>query len=256
METTPAAPCEETPPSDLQSTAPSDADEVPIEEEERDSGDNEHQQSDSVQASTANTNQPMDTDPVLPLSEGIQPSNTESMAVINSEKRKREEEVSEEQTSNSEKKKQNLSSSLLWKTSLCSYYRRQSDSAGCSHGATCRYAHGEAELRPRPDNTWDPTSNKAKELGRVDEKEKDEEIEDEVQLALDESSLDKCLVGLPRKWTNDALKKFLEEKVHFRNYTKSIPCLVILGICVHLHFIFFHSLTYYCFFRKVMFLLW
>ncbi|BBH04959.1 zinc finger CCCH-type family protein, partial [Prunus dulcis] len=48
----------------------------------------------------------------------------------------------------------------LWKTSLCSYFRRES--ASCSHGSGCRYAHGEAELRPRPDNTWDPTSERAK----------------------------------------------------------------------------------------------
>nr|KYP68521.1 Zinc finger CCCH domain-containing protein 24 [Cajanus cajan] len=48
----------------------------------------------------------------------------------------------------------------LWKTSLCSYFR--SHNASCSHGGACRYAHGEEELRPRPDNTWDPTSKRAK----------------------------------------------------------------------------------------------
>lgn len=195
METTPAAPCEETRSSDLQSTAPSDTVKVPI--EEHNSGE------------PGNTNQPMDTDPV-PVPVPVEP-----------EKRKREEEE-EAQPLNSENKKQNLSSnsssSPLWKTSLCSYYRRPhpSDGAGCSHGATCRYAHGEAELRPRPDKTWDPTSNKAKEMekAKANEKQKEEEIEDEEQyLALDESSLDKCLVGLPRKWANDALNKFLHEKV-------------------------------------------
>ncbi|KAM1277199.1 hypothetical protein ACFX13_030335 [Malus domestica] len=48
----------------------------------------------------------------------------------------------------------------LWKTSLCSFFRREAKT--CGHGSECRYAHGEAELRPRPDNTWDPTSERAK----------------------------------------------------------------------------------------------
>ncbi|KAJ3706150.1 hypothetical protein LUZ61_009855 [Rhynchospora tenuis] len=206
METTPAAPCEEPRPSDLQSTAPSHPDKVAT--GEHNSGD-EPRQPDSVQNTTANTNQPMETDPVPPT-EQIQPSNPEPTAVINSEKRKRE----EEHTSDPESKKQNSnlnsSSNPLWKTSLCSYYRRYG--ANCSHGETCRYAHGEEELRPRPDNTWDPTSNKAKEMQKADEMEKDDEEEEEEPVALDESSLDKCLVGLPRKWVHDALKKFLEEK--------------------------------------------
>ncbi|KAL0369671.1 UNVERIFIED_CONTAM: Zinc finger CCCH domain-containing protein 24 [Sesamum angustifolium] len=64
----------------------------------------------------------------------------------------------------------------LWKTSLCSYFRRTGDS--CSHGESCRYAHGEAELRPRPDNTWDPTSERAKKMARTEEKEKEEAAED------------------------------------------------------------------------------
>ncbi|KAJ4812412.1 hypothetical protein LUZ62_024978 [Rhynchospora pubera] len=205
METTPAAPSEEPRPSDLQSTAPRDPEKVATGEhntgELRQNSENEQQQSD----------QAMDADPVPPT-EQIQPSNPEPKptAVINSEKRKREEE--QQQTSDTENKKKNLNSSSnpLWKTSLCSYYRRYG--ANCSHGETCRYAHGEEELRPRPDNTWDPTSNKAKEMQKADEMEKDEEVEDEEQVALDESSLDKCLVGLPRKWVHDALKKFLEEK--------------------------------------------
>jgi hypothetical protein len=223
METTPAAACEEIRPSDLRSTALSESDKLPI--EERDSvelplnPDNEKQRFDPVQNSTADTNQLMNTD--LPPSESIQMCTPEPTEVINSEKRKREEAGLEEETSNPENKKQNSSSNPLWKTSLCSYYRRHSGGggeAGCSHGATCRYAHGEAELRPRPDNTWDPTSSKAKEMVKADKKEKNEEIEVEVQLTLDESSLDKCLIGLPRKWANDALKKFLEEKVNFQNY--------------------------------------
>ncbi|GMN24736.1 hypothetical protein TIFTF001_000677 [Ficus carica] len=76
------------------------------------------------------------------------------------EKRKREEEEQAEQSQD-----QDRSSHPLWKTSLCSFFRRQSGS--CSHGASCRYAHGEDELRPRPDNSWDPTSERAKKLTKL-----------------------------------------------------------------------------------------
>ncbi|KAK3022485.1 hypothetical protein RJ639_045814 [Escallonia herrerae] len=93
----------------------------------------------------------------------------------------------------------------LWKTSLCSYFRRSGGS--CSHGEGCRYAHGEAELRPRPDRTWDPTSERAKKLlksdngdrlepGPVSKKDGDEvmmtEAVAEESCSLD-SKLDKCL---------------------------------------------------------------
>ncbi|KAK3012402.1 hypothetical protein RJ639_012051 [Escallonia herrerae] len=93
----------------------------------------------------------------------------------------------------------------LWKTSLCSYFRRSGGS--CSHGEGCRYAHGEAELRPRPDRTWDPTSERAKKLlksddgdrlepGPVSKKEGDEvmmtEAVAEESCSLD-SKLEKCL---------------------------------------------------------------
>ncbi|KAM0932208.1 putative tRNA (uracil(54)-C(5))-methyltransferase transcription factor C3H family [Dioscorea sansibarensis] len=101
-----------------------------------------------------------------------------------SEKRKREEEKP------------------LWKTSLCSYFRRAAGS--CSHGNACRYAHGEEELRPRPDNSWDPTSELAKKLLKTEAAEEEEEED------VDFSTMEKCLVGLPRKWTSDSLKSFLD----------------------------------------------
>ncbi|KAF4392338.1 hypothetical protein G4B88_005297 [Cannabis sativa] len=71
------------------------------------------------------------------------------------EKRKREDDQKDQEPNPT-----NPSATPLWKTSLCSFFRRQSGS--CSHGSTCRYAHGEEELRQRPDNTWDPTSERAK----------------------------------------------------------------------------------------------
>ncbi|KAL6885546.1 hypothetical protein ACP4OV_010325 [Aristida adscensionis] len=99
----------------------------------------------------------------------------------------------------------------MWKTSLCSYFRRRGAGAeGCSHGESCRYAHTEEELRPRPDGTWDPTSDRAKKLRKVAAEEAQEAEEEEV--TLDEQSLDKCLVGLPRGWTPDRLKTFLQEQ--------------------------------------------
>ncbi|RLM64414.1 zinc finger CCCH domain-containing protein 24 [Panicum miliaceum] len=98
----------------------------------------------------------------------------------------------------------------MWKTSLCSYFRRRGAGAeGCSHGESCRYAHTEEELRPRPDGTWDPTSDRAKKLRKV-AAEAQEEAEEEV--TVDEQSLDKCLVGLPRGWTADRLKAFLQDQ--------------------------------------------
>uniref|UniRef100_A0ACD5YCX4 Uncharacterized protein n=1 Tax=Avena sativa TaxID=4498 RepID=A0ACD5YCX4_AVESA len=93
------------------------------------------------------------------------------------------------------------------KTSLCSFFRRRGGGPdGCSHGEGCRYAHTEEELRPRPDGTWDPTSDRAKKLRKVSEEEAEEEV------TFDEESLDKCLVGLSRHWVNDRLKSFLQEQ--------------------------------------------
>lgn len=114
----------------------------------------------------------------------------------------------------------------LWKTSLCSYFRR--NSASCSHGDACRYAHSEEELRPRPDNTWDPTSERAKKALRSQENEENaeregreedimmtEEVvndEDNDNDSCSEPGLSKCLVHLPRKWNSENLRKFLAEQ--------------------------------------------
>ncbi|KAJ8504595.1 hypothetical protein OPV22_005481 [Ensete ventricosum] len=135
-----------------------------------------------------------------------------------SAKRKREEEEEEKEVEGVEETKVSDAGDgktrrdLLWKTSLCSFYRRQPGKVGCSHGDACRYAHGEAELRIRPDNTWDPTSERAKKLLRAsnnvdDAKAESLEAEDPT---VDVTSLDKCLIGLPRKWASNNLKSFLD----------------------------------------------
>lgn len=118
----------------------------------------------------------------------------------------------------------------LWKTSLCSYFRRSNGL--CSHGETCRFAHGESELRIRPDNTWDPTSERSKKIAR-----KEEELSESVKeqetggdgvmmtevfaegenggSSAAEAELTKCLVNLPMRWTSDNLRSFLREHVSF-----------------------------------------
>ncbi|XP_015058657.1 zinc finger CCCH domain-containing protein 24 isoform X2 [Solanum pennellii] len=132
------------------------------------------------------------------------------------EKRKRE---GSETVTETEQKQQNP----LWKTTLCSYFRRNDGS--CSHGESCRYAHGESELRVRPDNTWDPTSDRAKKMAKTaadDDGEKAEDKEEKrndvmMTEALDDdecssvSGLSKCLVNLPMKWSSDNLRCFLKE---------------------------------------------
>ncbi|RWW24242.1 hypothetical protein GW17_00011488, partial [Ensete ventricosum] len=152
-----------------------------------------------------------------------------------SAKRKREEEEEEEkevegveETKVSDAGDGKTRRDLLWKTSLCSFYRRQPGKVGCSHGDACRYAHGEAELRIRPDNTWDPTSERAKKLLRAsnnvdDAKAESLEAEDPT---VDVTSLDKCLIGLPRKWASDNLKSFLDGQT--RNARKACPASVAL----------------------------
>ncbi|KAL4295407.1 hypothetical protein GQ457_12G029540 [Hibiscus cannabinus] len=150
-----------------------------------------------------------------PLPEAIPPSDPQSTADANpGEKRKRE-----DQDPN-----QNSSAHPMWKTSLCSFFRRHDGS--CSHGSTCRYAHGEEELRLRPDNTWDPTSERAKKATKGENGEKlaaKQEEEHEVimtEMVMDgedgeecgDPQLSKCLVHLPRKWHADNLRKFLTEQ--------------------------------------------
>lgn len=107
----------------------------------------------------------------------------------------------------------------LWKTSLCSYFR--SHNGSCSHGTTCRFAHSEEELRLRPDNTWDPTSERAKKAQKTDTGEK-RDVADRVMMteAVDDDDEDggddalrKCLVHLPRKWSSENFRKFLNDEV-------------------------------------------
>ncbi|CAH9075193.1 unnamed protein product [Cuscuta europaea] len=143
------------------------------------------------------------------------PHSPEVRPEIEPEKRKREEEV-----------EPNLpEKNPLWKTTLCSYFRRSNGS--CSHGDSCRYAHGEAELRPRPDNSWDPTSEQVKKMARIDDGEDSDTSDDhkeetgievmmteaftEEEEGSSDSKLAKCLVNLPMKWSSDKLKSFLNQ---------------------------------------------
>ncbi|CAM6096069.1 unnamed protein product [Calypogeia fissa] len=108
------------------------------------------------------------------------------------------------------------------KTSLCSYFRKK----GCRHGAACRYAHGEEELKPRPDGSWDPTSERAKALllqKSAVSPAADPDAAEEVPTApvkatvregTEESTvnpLSKCIIHVPRGWSVDHFKKFLTE---------------------------------------------
>lgn len=161
--------------------------------------------------------------------EQLQLSNPQSMAANENnggnlgEKRKRDETAQPET-----EEKVDPSLNPYYKTSLCSYFRRNSGS--CSHGSECRYAHGEAELRPRPDNTWDPTSERAKKALKLEDNgDKCEEGKEEevmmTEMLVDDSEggeggcldpeLSKCLVHLPRKWNSDNLRNFLSEQVSF-----------------------------------------
>ncbi|XP_044468437.1 zinc finger CCCH domain-containing protein 24 isoform X1 [Mangifera indica] len=171
---------------------------------------------------SANPNQPdqnadSEIQPSMPLSTDGDHHNP-------AEKRKRE----DEPLSNSEP---DPSLNPLWKTSLCSYFRTHS--GNCRHGSTCRYAHGEEELRPRPDNTWDPTSQRAKKAKQSENGEKrqvKEEAEDVMMTEVvvdgdagggEDSELSKCLVHLPRKWSSDNLKSFLaEHEILFKSAKK------------------------------------
>uniref|UniRef100_A0A2P2L509 Uncharacterized protein MANES_04G021900 n=1 Tax=Rhizophora mucronata TaxID=61149 RepID=A0A2P2L509_RHIMU len=138
-------------------------------------------------------------------------------------KRKRDEQPTEPEST------KDPSLNPLYKTSLCSYFRRHSGS--CSHGSACRYAHGEEELRPRPDNTWDPTSERAKKAMKLENDGSGQcqgKVAEEIMMTdvvandgdgdndggggcLD-PGLSKCLVHLPRKWSSDNLKKFLNDQ--------------------------------------------
>ncbi|WOL16725.1 zinc finger CCCH domain-containing protein 24 isoform X1 [Canna indica] len=154
------------------------------------------------------------------LSEQIEPENAEPTVTyggdnalkdgdgveFSSGKRERDQEEDEDEGGDEGAKRQ-----LYWKTSLCSFFRRRPGLAGCSHGDACRYAHSEAELRPRPDNTWDPTSERAKKMAGAENDEKSESLtKDDHPVTVDATSLDKCLIGISRRWATDNLKSFLD----------------------------------------------
>lgn len=92
------------------------------------------------------------------------------------------------------------------KTSLCSYFRKR----GCRHGENCVYAHGESELQQRPDGTWDPTSERAKNVVAV---EKMESVSGGAAAPEQAGQFQKCLVHVPRGWSQIKLKSFLDEHV-------------------------------------------
>jgi hypothetical protein len=104
------------------------------------------------------------------------------------------------------------------KTSLCSYFRTK----GCRHGENCRYAHGESELQPRPDGTWDPTSERAKSFLATQKQHEQQDAAAaggvKVMMGSQPSSatttlLQKCIVHVPRGWSQDKLKSFLSDHV-------------------------------------------
>jgi tRNA (uracil-5-)-methyltransferase len=128
----------------------------------------------------------------------------------------------------------------MWKTSLCSYFRKH---ASCSHGDTCRYAHSEEELRQRPDNTWDPTSERGKKALKTVTGEKiavkdgvmmTELVGDEVDGEggddgfASNQALSKCLVHLPMKWSSENLRNFLNEQV---NMFPSFGFFTLVSLC-------------------------
>ncbi|XP_033130613.1 zinc finger CCCH domain-containing protein 24 isoform X2 [Brassica rapa] len=162
-------------------------------------------------AETLTSQIPSDTAPIDPI-----PSSNDDVEAVG-EKRKRDD---DEKTTNLE----SSTPSPWFKTSLCSYFRRQ---GSCSHGAACKYAHGENELLQKPDNTWDPTSERGKKAKMMsDSAVKEEEEVGDVMFTeemMDDNdgggdggvhdlSLSKCLVHLPTKWQSDDLKTFLREQ--------------------------------------------
>ncbi|KAF9675216.1 hypothetical protein SADUNF_Sadunf09G0009100 [Salix dunnii] len=113
-----------------------------------------------IETSLTQTNPMTDQDSPIPPEQQTQPSsNQDDIATTTGEKRKREKTTTTIEA--------DPSHNSFYKTSLCSYFRRTMGTS-CSHGSACKYAHGEEELRPRPDNTWDPTSERAKKAFKLD----------------------------------------------------------------------------------------
>ncbi|XP_050213040.1 zinc finger CCCH domain-containing protein 24 [Mercurialis annua] len=163
----------------------------------------------------------------LPSSETTAAAGENNNGNNQGEKRKREEEEEEteqrlkaKQESETEQTKTEPSENQYYKTSLCSYFRRHSKS--CSHGSECKYAHGEEELRVRPDNTWDPTSQRVRKDVFLELEIDDTDIIPNEEVMMTEMigaeggclnpELSKCLVHLPRKWNSEYLKDFLDEQ--------------------------------------------
>ena len=103
------------------------------------------------------------------------------------------------------------------KTSLCSYFRKR----GCRHGEKCVYAHGESELQQRPDGTWDPTSERAKNVVAEEKMEsvsgatveKMESVSGAAAAPEQGGKFEKCLVHVPKGWSQIKLISFLDEHV-------------------------------------------
>lgn len=93
----------------------------------------------------------------------------------------------------------------FFKTSLCSYFRK-----GSCKQEVCRYAHGEEELRIRPDGTWDPTSQKAKEI-QAKLKEKAKKCPSGYTLPKERLKL--CVTGFPLRWKVDNVEESLKAMV-------------------------------------------
>jgi hypothetical protein len=119
--------------------------------------------------------------------------------------------VAVEKTKSSEE-----SAAQRMKTSLCSYFRKK----GCRHGENCRYAHGESELQPRPDGTWDPTSERAKSFLATQKQHEQQDaagaggmkvMMDSQPSSATTTLLQKCIVHVPRGWSQDKLKSFLSD---------------------------------------------
>lgn len=108
-----------------------------------------------------------------------------------------------------------------YKTSLCSYFRKK----GCKHDKACRYAHGEQELQPRPDGSWDPTSDRAKRIKAeqdmmarmtmVNSAKVETGSREDGEGKLGSDTVREYTLSLPRTWTTDSLQNFLDKNVRF-----------------------------------------
>ncbi|XP_020529292.1 zinc finger CCCH domain-containing protein 24 isoform X2 [Amborella trichopoda] len=157
-----------------------------------------------------------------PCPEGLHQPTEPTDTAIDSKRKNLEREELEENQGGEVTADPNPEAKPLWKTSLCSYFRRHSQS--CRHAESCRYAHGEEELKPRPDNSWDPTSERAKKLLKTIDAIRNDGVgdfprEDVLPSTGSDgegdgasSSLRKCIVNLPKQWNSDKLKTFLTDQ--------------------------------------------